>query len=142
VLNPNLAAAWFLGGFLRLWKGEPDSAMASFERALRLSPLDPEVYRMQAGMAMAHLFVGRFDTASSLAEQVFRHLPSFLMPVGVIAASHALAGRQDEAERAMTRLRELDPTLRLSTLADWLSIRRPKDLATLTDGLRKAGLPD
>ena len=142
VLNPNLAAAWFLGGFLRLWKGEPDGATASFERALRLSPLDPEVYRMQAGMAMAHLFVGRFDTASSLAEQVFRHLPSFLMPVGVIAASHALAGRQHEAERAMTRLRELDPTLRLSTLADWLSIRRPKDLATLTDGLRKAGLPE
>jgi adenylate cyclase len=39
-------------------------------------------------------------------------------------------------------LRELDPTLRISSLADWLSIRRPKDLATLADGLRKAGLPD
>jgi adenylate cyclase len=77
-----------------------------------------------------------------LAEQVFRHLPSFLMPVGVIAASHALAGRQNEAERAMTRLRELDPKLRLSNLADWLTIHRPKDLATFADGLRKAGLPD
>jgi len=32
--------------------------------------------------------------------------------------------------------------LRISSLADWLSIRRPKDLATLADGLRKAGLPD
>ena len=142
LINPNLAAAWFLGGFLRLWNGDPDGATAHFERAMRLSPLDPEMYRMQAGMAMAHLFAGRLNTASSLAETVFRHLPSFLMPVGVMAASHALAGRQDEAERAMTRLRELDPTLRISSLADWLSIRRPKDLATLADGLRKAGLPD
>ena len=67
---------------------------------------------------------------------------TLVMTVAVMAASHALAGRQEEAERAMTHLRELDPTLRISSLADWLSIRRPKDLATLADGLRKAGLPD
>jgi len=92
-------------------------------------------------MAMAHLFAGRLNTASSLAETVLRHLPSFLMPVGVMAASHALAGRQDEAERAMTRLRELDPTLRISSLADWLSIRRPKDLATLQMVCERLGCP-
>ncbi len=101
VLNPNLAAAWFLGGFLRIWRGEPDDAIERFARAMRLSPLDPEMYRMQAGMAMAHLFAGRFDAASSWAEKAFRDLPSFLMVVGIIAASHALAGRMDEARRAM-----------------------------------------
>ena len=128
--------------FLRVWNGEPDGATEYFERAMRLSPLDPEMYRMQAGMAMAHLFAGRFDAASSLAEKAFRHLPSFLMVIGVIAASQALAGRQEEAQRAMNHLRELDPTLRLCSLADWLPIRRPKDLATFADGLRKAGLPE
>lgn len=142
MLNPNLASAWFLSGFLRVWNGEPDSATEYFERAMRLSPLDPEMYRMQAGMAMAHLLEGRFDIASSWAEKAFRHLPSFLMVVGVVAASHALAGRQDEAQRAMNHLRQLDPTLRLCNLADWLPLRRPKDLATFADGLRKAGLPD
>ena len=142
VLNPNLASAWFLGGFLRVWNGDPEGATEYFERAMRLSPLDPEMYRMQAGMAMAHLFAGRFDTASSLAEKSFRRLPSFLMVVGIVAASHALAGRQDEALRALKHLRQLDPTLRLCNLADWLPIRRPKDLATFADGLQKAGLPD
>jgi len=142
VLNPNLASAWFLGGFLRVWSGESDGATEYFERAMRLSPLDPEMYRMQAGLAMAHLFAGRFDTASSLAEKAFRRLPSFLMVVGIVAASHALAGRRDEAQRAMNHLRQLDPTLRLSNLADWLPIRRPKYLATFADGLQKAGLPD
>ena len=142
VLNPNLASAWFLGGFLRIWNGDPDGAIEHFARAMRLSPLDPEMYRMQAGMAAAHLFAGRFDTASSWAEKSFRQLPSFLMPVGVIAASHALAGRTDEAQRAISHLRDLDPTLRLSNLRDWLPFRRPQDLATFADGLRRAGLQE
>ena len=142
VLNPNLASAWFLGGFLRVWHGEPDSAIEHFARAMRLSPLDPEMYRMQAGMAVAHLFAGRFDAASSWAEKAFRDLPTFLMVVSIIAASHALAGRTDEARRAMDHLRQLDPTLRISNLEDWLPIRRPEDLATFADGLRRAGLPE
>src|ERR1700756_2859843 len=112
VLNPNLASAWFLAGFLRTWNGEPDAAIEHFARAMRLSPLDPELYRMQAGLAAAHLFAGRFDAASSWAEKAFRELPSFLMVVSVIAASHALAGRPGGGERAMKHLRKLDPTLR------------------------------
>jgi TolB-like protein len=141
-LDPNLAAAWFLGGFLRTERGDPDSAIDYFARAMRFSPLDPEMFRMQAGMALAHLFAGRFDAASSWAEKAYRELPSFLMVVGIIAASHALAGRSDEAERATSHLRQLDPTLRVSSLPDWLPIRRPEDLAMFSDGLRGAGLPE
>src|SRR3712207_124872 len=109
---------------------------------MRLSPLDPEMYRMEVGMALAHLFAGRFDTASSCAEKAFRDLPSLLVAVGIIAASHALGGRRDEARRAMRHLRQLDPTLRISNLKDWLPLRRPEDLATFVDGLRRAGLPE
>lgn len=142
ILNPNLAAAWFLGAFLRLWHGETDAAIEYFTHAMRLSPLDPELYRMQAGMAAAHLFLGRIDLASSWAEKAFRDLPSFLLVAVVLAASHALAGRKAEAQRAMDHLRKLDPDLRLSNLTDWLPILRPENLATLVDGLRKAGLPE
>jgi adenylate cyclase len=140
-LNPNLASAWFLGGFLRVWNGAPDEAMACFERAMRLNPLDPEMYRMQAGMAAAHLFAERLDLASSLAERAFRQLPSFLLVVAVMAASHALAGRPDKARLAMERLRQLDPALRISNLEDWLPIRRAEDRATFAEGLLRAGLP-
>lgn len=142
VLNPNLAAAWFLGAFLRLWHGETDVAIEHFTRAMRLSPLDPELYRMQAGMASAHLFVGRFDMASSWAEKAFRDLPSFLLAVAILAASHALAQRMAEAQRAMNHLRQLNPTLRLSDIPGWLPIHRPENLAILMEGLRKAGLPE
>jgi TolB-like protein/class 3 adenylate cyclase/Tfp pilus assembly protein PilF len=141
VLNPNLASAWFLGGYLRIWIGRPDEAVQFLERAMRLSPVDPEMYRMQAGMAMAHLFAGRAEAASAMAEKAFRHLPSFLLAAATIAACHALAGDRNRAQNALAHVRRLDPALRLSNLSDWLPIHRSQDLATLTEGLRKAGLP-
>ena len=97
---------------------------------------------MQAGMALAHLFAGRFESASSWAEKAYEDLPSFLMVVCVIAASHALAGRSDDAEQAMQHVRQLDPALRISNLNDWIPIRRPEHLATFAEGLRRAGLPE
>ena len=141
-LDPNLAAAWFLGGFLRTERGDPDQAIEFFTRAMRFSPLDPEMFRMQAGMALAHLFAGRFESASSWAEKAYRDLPSFLLVVAIIAASHALAGRMDDAKRAMQHVRRLDPTLRMSNFKDWIPIRRPEHLATFAEGLRRAGLPE
>lgn len=142
VLNPNLAGAWFLGAFLRILHGETDTAIERLACAMRLSPLDPELYRMQVGMALAHLFMGRFDASSSWAEKALRDLPTFLPAAAILAASHALAGRMAEAQRVMDHLRQLDSTLRLSNIADWLPIHRPENLATLVDGLRRAGLPE
>jgi TolB-like protein len=142
VLNPNLASAWFLGGFLRVWRGEAENAVEYFENAMRLNPRDPELFRMQAGMAMAHLFAGRLDAASACAEESYKNLPSFLMAVSIVAASRALAGRLEDARRAMDELRALDPALRISNLTDWLPIQRPEDLSVFADGLRTAGLPE
>ena len=109
VLNPNLSAAWYLSGFQRISRGEPDAAIERFERAMRLSPLDPEMVRMQTGMTMCHLFAGRFDAASSWAEKASREPPSFLLAFSIIAATHALAGRMDEAQRAMRPLSPSHP---------------------------------
>jgi TolB-like protein len=142
VLNPNLATGWLLSGWLRAFRGEPDVAVEHFAYAIRLSPLDPEMFRMQAGTAFAHLLAGRFDDAASWAEKAFRDLPSFLPAVSIIAATHALAGHMEEARRAMQHLRELDPALRVSNLKNWFPIRRPEDFARWSDGLRKAGLPE
>ena len=42
----------------------------------------------------------------------------------------------------MPRLRELEPTLRVSNLKNQIPYRRPEDLARFAEGLRKAGLPE
>jgi TolB-like protein len=142
LLNPNLASAWFLGGFLRAFHGEPDAAIEHLAHAIRLSPLDPELFRMQAGMALAHFFAGRFDDAAAWAEKAAGSLPDFLAAVCVAAASHALAGRTDKARQTLERVRTLDASLHLANLEEWLPIHRPDDLARLAKGLRLAGLPE
>jgi hypothetical protein len=45
---------------------------------MRFSPLDPEMFRMPAGVALSHLFARRFDMASFWAEQSFREAPDLL----------------------------------------------------------------
>ncbi|MBB3975608.1 TolB-like protein [Rhizobium azooxidifex] len=142
LLNPNHAPAWFLGGALRALRGETDAAIAHLTHASRLSPLDPEMFRMQVGIALAHFFAGRPDPASTWAEKALGNLPSLLPAVALLAASHALAGRMDNAKQAMQRLRALDPSLRVSNLDEWLPIYRPSDLERFADGLRLAGLPE
>ena len=142
LLNPNLAPAWFLGGFLRALNGETASALEHFRHAARLSPLDPEMFRMQVGMALAHFFTGDFDSAVAWAEKAAGNLPSLLVAAAVMAASHALAGRTDEARQAMERLHALDPSMSIAALKDWLPIHRPEDLARFAEGLRLAGLPE
>jgi hypothetical protein len=42
----------------------------------------------------------------------------------------------------MARVREMNPTLRIANLGELEPLRRPQDMATWTEGMRKAGLPD
>ena len=140
-VNPNFAQGWMLSAWLRVWRGEPDLALEHVAHAIRLSPLDPYMSGMQGAMAYAHFLAGRYDMASSCAEKSMRDNPNFLLAICISAASNALAGRLEPAQRAMARALECDPDLRASNLRDFAPFRRAEDLATFAKGLRKAGLP-
>ncbi len=140
-LNPNLAAAWYYSAWVRMFLGEPDVAIEHLARAIRLSPLDPRVGLMQTAMAFAHFFAGHHDEASSWADRAVRDAPDFVAATYISAASHALAGRLEIAQRTMARARQFDPARRISDLKDEIPLRRPQDYARLAEGLGKAGLP-
>jgi hypothetical protein len=54
-----------------------------------------------------------------------------------------MAGRLDEAHKAVARLRQLNPKVRVSNLKDFLGpYRRAEDLSRYEEGLRRAGLPE
>lgn len=142
VLNPNLAAAWNLSGWVRAYRGELDMAIEHHARAIRLSPLDPILYNMHVGTAFAHFLAGRYDEASEWANRALREQANYPAANRILAASNALAGHLGEAQEAMVRLRELDPSLRVANLNEVYPLRRPEDLAKFAEGLRKAGLPD
>ena len=141
-VNPNLGRTWTLSAWLRVWRGEPDLALEHVAHAMRLSPLDPSMYGMHGAMAYAHFLAGRYDMASSCAENSLRFNPTFLLAICVSAASNALAGRLDPAQRAISRALECDPDLRATNLRDLALFRREEDFATFAKGLRNAGLPE
>jgi tetratricopeptide (TPR) repeat protein len=141
-VNPNSAQAWYLGAWVRVFRGEPDLVIDYAARAMRLSPLDPSLYAMNGAAAYAHFLMGHYDLASSSAEKSMRDKPDFLLAIGVFAASNALAGRLAAARKGIVRARECNPDLRLSNLGDLAPFRRPEDIAHFAKGLREAGLPE
>ena len=139
-LNPNLMDAWQSSGIARLAMGEWDVAIDHFARAMRLSPFDPMLFMMQQGTAAAHFCKGQYEEAAAWAAKSLGQ-PTDANAWRLIAASHALVGREDQAQKAVARLRELEPTLRLATLnlPTW---RTQQARLKMEEGLRKAGLPE
>ena len=76
-VNPNMAQAWTLSAWLRVWRGEPDLALEHVAHAMRLSPLDPNMFAMHGAMAYAHFLAGRYDMASSCAEKAIARQSGF-----------------------------------------------------------------
>lgn len=142
-LNPNLAAAWGYSAWVKACLGEPETAIERAARAMRLSPLEPRFFAWEFCTALAHFCAGRHEDAVEWARRSLRSQPNYASAVRIATASYALAGRHSQAEAMMARLRELDPTLRLSALGDVLPpFRRKEDRDSYVEGLRMAGLPD
>jgi adenylate cyclase len=143
VLNSNLAEAWFYGGWIKNYLGEPEPAIERFARAMRLSPFDPRASAARAGTAHAHFFLGRYAEAASWVAMALQDNPDYQPALRIAAPSNAMAGRPEQAHQAVARLRQLNPTLRVSTLKDVVGpFRRAEDLLRWEEGLRQAGLPE
>jgi tetratricopeptide (TPR) repeat protein len=142
VLNSNLAEAWFQGGWVKSWLGEPDPAIERLARAMRVSPLDPWAIGMRGGTAHALFFLGRYDEAASWAAMALQDNPDFQPGLRIAAASNAMAGQPEQAHKAVARLRQMNPELRVSNLKDVLGPYRSADLSRYEEGSRKAGLPE
>jgi TolB-like protein/class 3 adenylate cyclase/tetratricopeptide (TPR) repeat protein len=141
-LTPNLAWVWHFSALTKAFLGEPEAAIEHGALAMRLSPQDPQLFAIQAATALAHFVAGRYGEALAWAESALRAQANFFIAACVAAASAPLAGKPATAGKAMARLRELNPALRLSSLDELLPFRRPEDFARWAEGLRLAGLPE
>jgi adenylate cyclase len=139
-LNPNSYLAWHGRGWVYEVAGLPEEAIRSFERAIRMSPVDPMLHQTLSGMGYAFIELGRFDEAIVAGKRALRQNPSL---VGVayrcLASAFALLGRDAEAREAAARLLEVDPAFTIS--ARMGRVRR-SHVKLLIEGLRKAGLPE
>jgi len=142
-LNPNLAGAWSVSGWINVWLGQPDVALGHLGRAKRLDPGSP-LNDYDPPMAHAYFFLDRYEEAVAVAEQMLRHNPDQSVALRIGAASAAFAGRNDVSRRMAGHLLQVvDPAFRVSRLKEYLGpYQRPELVEKYAEGLRKAGLPE
>lgn len=109
--NPSHALGWLYRGTVNAFKGEGEAAVAATQRAMELSPLDPQRYYFESLGATALLSAHRCDEAEKLARSSLvlnRMHPSTWRVLTIALVSQ---GRIEEARAALGRMRELEPQL-------------------------------
>jgi len=137
--NPNSFAAWNCRGQVYRIAGLPEEALRSWERAIRMSPVDPRLHLTFGGMGYAFIELRRFDEAIVAGKRALRQNPSYATAYRCLAAALAHLGRDAEAREATARMLELDPAATISVLIARGGYSNAK---LLIEGLRKAGLPE
>jgi adenylate cyclase len=117
--------------------GRYEQAKADAERAIRLSPRDPEVGTFHVIVGDAEINLGHLDAAiDAYRKAIDSGLHQFYVYTN-IAAAYAHAGKTDEAKAALAEARRLNPAITVK----WMKEHTP-NLPAVFDGLRKAGLPE
>jgi adenylate cyclase len=138
-LNPNSFRAWSCRGQVYRIAGLPEEAVQSFERANRMSPIDPLIYRSFTGMGLAFIELRRFDEAIVAGKKALRQNPSYSLAHRCLASAFAHLGRDAEAREAAARVLEVDPEF---TIGAWIARGGQSNAKLQIEGLRKAGLPE
>jgi adenylate cyclase len=138
-LNPNSFYAWNSRGWVYKAAGLPEEAVRSFERAIRVSPVDPLLNITSAGIGYALIELGRFDEAIVAGKKALRQNLSFPPAHRCLASAFAHLGRDAEAREAAALLLEFDPAF---TISAFIARGGQSNARLLIEGLRKAGLPD
>ena len=120
-LNPSFARGWHSSGILRLYAGQPDTAIEHLETSLRLSPR-ARVGTSHAAIGYAHFANRRFDEAVRKLLLAIQEDPTYPLPYRYLAACYAHMGRLDDAREVITRLRTVTSLL----IPDLSYLRNPE----------------
>jgi adenylate cyclase len=140
-LNPNNVLVLSHAGFAYCNAGDLQEAITCFQRARRLSPVDPGAFFFLTGEALALLLSGRFSESAELARRSAATYDGWDTTYWYLAAACGHLGWVDEGNRAIAKVLSLSPGTTVSLIQN-LPIQDETRLAILLDGLRKAGLPE
>jgi adenylate cyclase len=140
-LDTNAAWAWSRLGWLENYADQPQKAIANFERAMRLSPIDPMNFNNYVGIASAHEVAQEYDIAAAFYRRALEERPNAKWIYRNLASVLSGAGRFDEAKEAFAELMLTYPDLTVSKFKQAM-VFSPAVLERMAANLRKLGLPD
>ncbi|WP_426435530.1 adenylate/guanylate cyclase domain-containing protein [Bradyrhizobium genosp. P] len=140
-LDPNCAWAWSRLGWIDNYSDHPNEAIEKFERALRLSPIDPMNFNNHAGIGSAHEISQDYDKAASLYRRALEEQPNAHWLYRNLASTLSGAGRIEEAKEAFAKMLLSYPDLTVSKFKQAMVFSNVA-LDRMAENLRKLGLPD
>jgi adenylate cyclase len=146
-LNRNWANAHSHLGWCKFVTGSIEEVIPAQERAIRLSPRDPQIGLYYFRTGFAHLLQSRIDEAIVWCEEARNATPAHPLFRTLLASAYAFRNDKGRAVAELAEARRLVGDDRYSSIARLragVSWGAPKDLVETTyfAGLRKAGVPD
>ena len=138
-LNPNSWITWNCRGQVYRIAGLQEEAIGSYERAIRMSPVDPKLHFTLTGMGQVLIELHRFDEAIVAGKKALRQNPSYVATYLCLASAFAHRGRDAEAHDAAARVLEINPAF---TISAYIARGGLSNAKLFIEGLRKAGLPE
>ena len=140
-LDPNSAWALSRLGWLDVYADRPDEASAHFEKAMRLSPLDPMNFNNLVGLASARQVAGDDGAAAELFLRALQEHPHAVWIHRNLAPALYGAGRLEEARASCDAVLVAYPGFTLRRFRD-VMVFSPRTLARISEQLRALGVPD
>jgi tetratricopeptide (TPR) repeat protein len=113
-LHPNSVLTLNRLAWVHCHASDREPAVALWERAMRLSPLDPSMGAMLAGLGTAHLIAQRNAEALPLLQRAVQEAPKFVTTHRTLIHALTRLGRPEEARAAAARLLQIRPDYRVS----------------------------
>jgi len=140
-INPNLAVAWYSRGWVSVMCGEAERAIESFDRMLRLSPLDPLRGRAWNGMSFALFFLRHHEEGMALATRSIQIIPD-VMSLAAYIVNAVPAGCVTEARAAVAQLLALQPDFQVADAEEAFPVRLSDLRERMAISLQAAGVPE
>ncbi len=140
-LDPNAAWAWSRLGWVENYADHPERATEYFQRALRLSPLDPMNFNNYVGMGSANEVAERYDEAVALYQRALQERPHAHWILRNLVCSLVGAGRIEEAKVEFAHLCAAYPGLTIAKFKKAM-VFSPTVMNRMAGQLKSMGLPD
>ena len=141
-LNPSLADAHHMLGAALVHSGRPEEALPHLHMAISLSPNDGKIGPFLGRLGMAKFCLQALEEAVQWARKAIR-APHIQWPThAVLVSALAHLDRMEEAAAELGILQELQPSVSVKFVRTQLPITDQPSLDLLTEGLRKAGVPE
>jgi len=147
-LDPNAVEAIGTIGFTYGEAGQYEKGIEVFDKAIRLSPHDADLFLWYGGKSVDYFALQQDDQAIEWARRSITINPNFSPALAVLAAALALTGHEAEARDAEQRRIAVSPFKSIATLKARGTPPPSADprvrvyFDRFVDGLRKAGMPE